>query len=146
MKKPGITTVTDNVKALREVVAALTKNDLLIGIPDDKDGRKSEDGDIGNAGIGFVQENGEPENNLPKRPFLHPGFERAKPAIVEELKAGGTAAMTIIVKQEGFEPLADTTLYERARMGFSGTKALIRSAQLLNSITFVIRGRKRGSA
>ena len=42
---------------------------------------------------------------------------------------------------EGFPPLADATLAARKRAGFTGTKPLIWTGQLLNSITYVIRKR-----
>lgn len=54
----------------------------------------------------------------------------AQAAVKNTLRAG-----------EGFPPLADATLAARKRAGFTGTKPLIWTGQLLNSVTYVIRKR-----
>lgn len=47
-------------------------------------------------------------------------------------------AKDIIRTQDGFEPLSPRTIKARQHIGFKGTKALIHTGQLLNSITFQV--------
>jgi hypothetical protein len=67
-------------------------------------------------------------------------------AVDQALNAGGLVAQSSvkkqIVSQEGFSPLKQGTLAARKRNGFNGTKALIRTGQLLNSISYVVREKK----
>jgi len=58
-------------------------------------------------------------------------------------KAGIVAQNSVkaaITKGEGFAPLADATVKARQRKGFKGTKPLIRTGQLRNSITYIVKG------
>ncbi|MDD1617199.1 MAG: hypothetical protein LUQ28_12105, partial [Methylococcaceae bacterium] len=58
-------------------------------------------------------------------------------------KAGIVAQNSVkatITKGEGFEPLAESTIKARQRKGFKGTKPLIRTGQLRNSITYIVKG------
>ena len=60
-------------------------------------------------------------------------------------KAGLVAQASVratLTAGEGFEPLSESTLKAREAKGFKGTKPLIRTGQLRNSYTFVVR--KRG--
>jgi hypothetical protein len=63
--------------------------------------------------------------------------------IDQGLNAAGLIAQSSVKKRiqqgEGFAPLAESTLEARARKGKSGTKPLIRTGQLLNSVTYVVR-------
>ena len=132
---------------------------LLVGIPAEENARGEE---IGNAALGFIHENGSPARNIPPRPFLVPGVRDAEPQAVAMLAVPTAEALTKgkyalakgyeraglvcqaavkkrIVSQEGFAPLSPRTIAARERKGYKGTKALIRTGQLLNSITYVVR-------
>lgn len=132
---------------------------LLVGIPAEENARG---GEIGNAALGFIHENGSPARNIPARPFLVPGMKDAEPQAVAMLakptgdalekgvdvlargleRAGLVCQAAVkkrIVSQEGFSPLNPRTIAARQRKGYKGTKALIRTGQLLNSITYVVR-------
>ena len=111
-----------------------------------------------NAFVGYMQEHGVPSKGIPPRPFLIPafldcadeaeayirqGFEEAltdKGAIERGLGYAGTLirdrAKQRIVESEGFEPLKPSTLKNRERIGFKGTKPLTHTGQLLNAITY----------
>ncbi|MGH8709731.1 MAG: hypothetical protein ACREVA_00155 [Burkholderiales bacterium] len=139
----------------------MSRDQVLVGIPEEE-GRRSDDPET-NAAIGYVNEYGSPADNIPPRPFLLPGVEEAAPQVANALgravdqafdsqtaidrglnEAGLLAQSSVknrIVAQTGFAPLAARTLAARRSAGFAGTKALIRTSQLINSITYVVRSR-----
>lgn len=152
----------DDAKALIANIEAMVGKRVLVGIPDTKDGRG--DGPIGNAGLGYIHENGSPARNIPARPFLIPGVRSVEGKAAALLKAAAQAGkfekghidkalhQTGLMAQaavknrirtgEGFAPLDEKTIRARKRNGFKGTKPLIRTGQLMNSITYVLRGGK----
>ena len=140
-------------------IRAVPQKKLLVGIPAEENARS---GEIGNASLGFIHEYGSPARNIPPRPFLVPGVQDAEPqavamlakptgdalekgvdVLVRGLERAGlvcqAAVKKRIVSQEGFAPLSPRTIAARQRKGYKGTKALIRTGQLLNSITYVVR-------
>lgn len=157
----GVKVTQDHLKRVLETLRAMESKDVLVGIPEAENGRDS--GPIGNAQLGYMHENGSPAQNIPARPFLAPGVLKVKGAVSDLLAAGAAAALdggssllvafdkAGLVAQnsvkmtlragEGFAPLASGTLAARKRKGFSGTKPLIHTGQLLNSITYVVRDR-----
>ena len=116
-------------------VQELTSKRVLVGIPEDASARP--DGEVGNALIGYVQENGCPELNIPARPFLVPGVASVQDKAVRRLESAGKAALegnaagamnqlnaigleaSAAVKDKmdtgPFTPLADSTLRGRVR-------------------------------
>lgn len=159
MKVEVVKDITDKVLANIQKMAA---DRLLIGIPAEKAPRKGDP--ITNAALGFIHENGSPARNIPARPFLVPGVRAATPKCLEILKQFGKQSLTAgpaaldkglnaagliaqaavkkqIVSQEGFSPLKAGTIAARKRKGYKGEKALIRTGQLLNSITYVVRSK-----
>jgi phage gpG-like protein len=160
----GISVTTDKLKNILEKLNSFKRLEVLIGIPTDLTTRKpSEDEEIesSNAELGFIHEFGSPLDDIPKRPFLVPGVKKVKSKLTTILKKAaknftgegspiklgleqaGTvardASKNIIVTQENFTPLSAKTIALRKRKNFDGEKALIRTAQLLNSITYVVR-------
>ena len=155
----SVTITRDNAKNVIAAIQDMAKKHVLVGIPSSENGRN--DGSIGNAALGAIHENGSGVRNIPARPFLKPGVAAAadqcakllksaaqnaftdKNAIDKGLNAAGLVAQASvkkrIVSQEGFTPLKAATLAARKRKGAKGTKALIRTGQLLNSITYVVR-------
>jgi phage gpG-like protein len=154
----SMTVTKDNTAAVLQTVQNMARKLVLIGIPASAPPR---DGEETNAAIGFLHEHGSPVRNIPARPFLKPGMEQAakkcaevlgkfaksafdNPSDIDKgLSAAGLIAQTSVKKRivsgEGFAPLSDRTLAERAAKGAKGTKPLIRTGQLLNSITYVVR-------
>lgn len=150
----------DKLNAVLEAVQQMASKRVLVGIPSDKDSR-TDDAGITNAQLAFIHENGSPKRNIPPRKFLVPGVKAASPKCAEILKgyaqgcftnqsaidkglnAAGLVAQTsvknFIVAGEGFAPLSPGTIKARQRRGAQGTKPLIRTAQLMNSITYVVR-------
>ncbi len=152
--------VKDNVKAFTALTKMLTRTAVLVGIPESANAR--DDGKIGNATIGYLNETGSPSQNIPPRPHLVPGVEEAKGAIVKQMERAGRAALdgnsagiTAAMNGAGlaaqnavqakitagpFVPLADKTTAKRRAKGRTGTKPLLDTGECRRSITYVIRG------
>jgi hypothetical protein len=87
------TTITkDGVAKMLKAVELLTKRQALIGIPASSADR-GDGGPINNAMIGWISEMGSPSNNIPPRPHLVPGIEKAMPEAIDRLKKAGQAAL-----------------------------------------------------
>jgi hypothetical protein len=63
----------DHLPELLANIEQLTKSELFVGIPEDS----LRDTDITNSALGYIHEFGSPANNIPARPFLYPGIEKA---------------------------------------------------------------------
>ncbi|WP_448952135.1 hypothetical protein [Labrys neptuniae] len=154
----------DKTAAMRKAVDDLVKKRVLVGIPDSAD--KRDDSEFGNAAIGYLNEFGAPDMNIPPRPHLVPGVAGIKDKIVKRLKIAGQDALEgkaqaadaqlEAVGQEAvnavdtkiadgeFTPLAPATLAARRRYAKkTGGQAVDKPLQLTgkyrNSITYVIR-------
>jgi hypothetical protein len=146
---------TDNLAKLMKQIADMSKQEILVGIPDS--GPERRDGDVSNAQLAYIHEFGAPAANIPARPFMIPGIEDAKDRINTQLEKGSRALMDgdldgankamnaaglIAVSSikskivEGdFAPLAPATIAAKG-----SDHALIDSAQMMNAITYVIVG------
>ena len=157
--RSGLTVRVDNVQSILDALKALTKKDVLVGIPEAEDAR--DNGDFGNAAIGYINENGSPAQNIPARPHLKPGVTSVQDQTLMHLKAAAQKAMegdeagaltsldragTVAangVKRymtiTGFTPLADATVAARQRRGRTGIKPLIDTGEYRRAITHVVR-------
>lgn len=98
--KSGVTVTRDGLKAALANVKQLTGQEVMVGVPaEDPQGKtpgpndRKDGAGINNAALAYIHEHGAPEANIPARPFLAPGVESAKGAIVTQMKNAGTAAM-----------------------------------------------------
>lgn len=165
MAKPGVTMTKDAFDDVLKSIRALTKQEVLIGVPDENAGRQPEGGEkqepISNAEIGYVMEFGLPEKNIPARPHLVPGVEAATDQLGNILQAGAEKALSgdkqavdIALNKAGlagqnsvrgkitdgpFVPLSPKTLADRKRRGRTGEKPLIDTGQYRNAVTYVVR-------
>jgi phage gpG-like protein len=118
---------------------------------------------INNAALAFIHNGGSPQNNIPARPFMEPGVKAVQDQLADEAikgaraaldgsKGAGYKALTRMgllaqaairkkITDGPFEALADRTIEARKRRGRKGTKPLIDTGQLRNSINFVIRSK-----
>jgi hypothetical protein len=157
--KAKVTVTRDDTAKVFGALASMTRRRVLVGVPSDKSARKAEP--ITNASLAYIHDNGSPAASIPARPFMLPGIAKARPKAVAVLKAAAAKGFTdstaverglnaaglicaseiknVVRSQEGFAPLAASTLASRKRRKFTGTKALIETGQLLNSITYVVR-------
>lgn len=157
--KSGLAIRADTAQSILDALKTLANKDVLVGIPESKDER--DDGDIGNAAIGYINENGSPAQNIPPRPHLKPGVKSVEPDFLPHLKAAaqkalegngegavasldraGTVAANGVKRYitiTGFTPLADATIANRLRLGRTGNKPLIDTGEYRRSITHVVR-------
>lgn len=162
-----LTKTVDKVADITRAIRALTRNELLIGVPEEKTDRQ--DGEITNAAIGYIQENGAPEINLPARPHLVPGVMSAAPQMIQVLKTGaeqafdgnptaarqsleaagliGRNAVVALITSNIPPPLSPRTLAERSRkakrqLTLADVTALIDSGQYRAAHTYVVRPRQ----
>lgn len=125
---------TDRVNEVVKAIGALTKMDVLVGIPESSQEREAPV-EPSNAYIGYIHEHGSPKQNIPARQFLIPGVREAAPrykgrlvkaarfaldgkkeaAIAQVESAGIIAEMSAKAKiQIGpFEPLQPETIANR---------------------------------
>lgn len=151
----------DKVATMIASVRTLVKEVVLVGIADSTTDRKEHGAN--NALIGYVMETGSPKMNIPARPFLVPGVKDAEERYIAKLKQGADAAVrgepekvrnalvaAGLIAQNSvrrkittgpFVALSQRTLARRRARGRTGTKPLIDTGQLRNSITYVIRAR-----
>ena len=141
----GLHIVMDSTEDLVKAIALLTKNEVLVGFPEettDRDDPASAALGITNAALGYIHDNGAPEQHIPARPFMEPGMARAVDDVTDTLaraaeyalaskpemtakgfdQAGLQAVKGIqTVIREGIAPaLADSTLRARAAKGRKG--------------------------
>jgi len=143
MARSGAVMTLDRAAKVAEGIRTLATQRVMVGIPGENADRQG-DGDITNAALGYIHENGAPEVGIPARPFLVPGVKRAQEGIVAGLRAAGQAALDgnpsgverqlhIVglkasgsvknVLNEGVPPpLADSTI--RSRHTSRGTKSM----------------------
>jgi len=163
--KSGLTVRGDSAQSILDALKTLANKDVLVGIPESKDER--DDGDIGNAAIGYINENGSPAQNIPPRPHLKPGVRSVEQDFMPHLKtaarkalegdaggavtsldrAGTVAANGVkrYITITGFTPLADATIANRLRRGRTGNKPLIDTGEYRRSITHVVRDKDADS-
>lgn len=153
--------VKDFTPALVKSIKLLTKKQVLVGVPAEKAGRRGKKQKMNNAALALVHDQGSPAQNIPARPFMEPGLRDVNEEIVQRLGQAGKVALrggeeaditralnaVGLTAQKGirnrinsgpFEPLKPGTLAARRRRGRTGTKPLIDTGQLRNSISYVI--------
>lgn len=140
----GFTMKIDRLKEVTKAIAGMAKKQVLVGVPDSGADRDDTSGPINNAAIGYIQETGSPEVNIPARPHLVPGIEAAQPKTLPQLQkaaeaaldgdidaaerrmgAAGMAAMSSVKRliDAGISPaLSNATLRARARRKRKGAK------------------------
>lgn len=157
----------DAVSKVISEIRALTKNEVLVGVPQENAPRTDEEVEalkgapITNAVIGYINEFGSPAANIPPRPHMIPGIASAKDKIAQRLGKGARAAMdgspdaaNVALTAAGLigeaavksyitaglsPPLAEVTLEHRRARGRTGEKPLQDTNQYLKSITHVVR-------
>lgn len=161
-------TVEDKDKGYRRFAVAMKTRGgpaLLIGIQG-KEALGDHDG-IPNVAIGAINEFGKPDNKMygnpapiPPRPFLRNTFDeqnakwlklaesliKARAEDPLEIQLGRVGALATADIKNAIaagvgDPPSSATLALRKRAGFVGTKQLIRTGQLKNSITWTVEGK-----
>lgn len=136
----------DNSDRLQQRIDALTKQEVLVGIPAEKTPRPGEP--VTNASLAYIHEFGSPARNIPERPFLRPGVRNAREQIAalmeqgakdvlagtgrtasQTLHAVGMAARNSVVKaitepDPAFVPLKAATVRARLRRTQAGRRKI----------------------
>ena len=143
VNKSFVKVVLDDSAKFLAALEELTKNAVFVGIPStrlQRDPAPGEKNPPNNAVIGYVMENGDPDKNIPARPFLIPAVEANQKEILKRLKeiaqagfAGNLPQIKSLRTQLGlfaqravqqkitdgpFQPLAQATLEARVRRQF----------------------------
>lgn len=159
-----VTITKDRVNEVLKLVRDLTKKQLLIGIPASGAEREPEPGTKStpnNAALGYLNEFGDAEMNIPARPHLLPGVESILPRAIPRLKKAGEAAlsgdktaMDAAFDQVGgiaagavqeritdgpFVKLSPRTLARRKAKGRTGERPLIDTGRLRRAYTYIVR-------
>lgn len=156
----GVSIIKDNLAKVMKSVAALTQSKVMVGIPS-KAARRKDKAPINNAAIGYINEKGAPELNIPARPHLVPGVRDAQKDITRLFKSGtiamlggdktgftaaqnaaGLVAVSAVRAKitSNIPPeLAALTIINRQRKGRTGETPLIDTGQYRQAQTYVIR-------
>jgi len=171
----------DRTAKIAKDLDRLTRENVLVGVPGKTDKRK--EGEVTNATLAFIHDQGSPAQNIPARPFMKPGIKAVQKQITSILRAGAmdvlsgqsgaaeralnkaglTASSSIknVINEGIAPPLKWSTVKGRLRnkIAVKGAKAalahggdmpdmadakpLVATGQLRNSITYVIRDKKK---
>lgn len=153
-----VRTTGEGMLAILEAVAALSKVEVLVGVPHGE--ARSDAEGLSNAQIGYLLETGSPAMNLEPRPHLVPGIEAVQDIIGQQLAkavdaalngnqqrmyfylntAGMKATMSVknLINAGDFAPLKPLTILQRQRRGRKSIKPLVDTGQYRNAHTYVI--------
>lgn len=129
----------DNTSVLTQLLQKLEQQQVLLGIPIDSDNNERSDSNLTNAQIGFIQEYGSPINNLPARPFLIPGIENNTREFSKAIQNDLPGLLELNKGTQDVNSLFDNlgTVAVEAVQSEIQSQRLVKSGQLLNSITFI---------
>lgn len=161
MSKPTFKITSDFTENFNAIINVFKQKETLVGIPEQK-GERKDNAPINNAALLYLNEYGSPLQHIPPRPVMSIGLKSVKDEIAELFRQAAIQALTssdknamdIYYKRAGFigssavkmaidnqlgiDPPAEATLKTRKSQGFKGTKALVVSGQMRNSITYVV--------
>jgi hypothetical protein len=132
--------ITDEEDGVLKSLHTLLGQVLIIGIPENSE-RSVEGGDsIQNAMIAYVMEFGSPAHNVPARPFLVPGTEKAVPIMLTQLERAAIFAL------EKNIPQAREFLNRAGALGADSVRREMSSGAFvpLKPATVAARARARG--
>lgn len=141
--RSGVKVVVDRTKEVTDSIAALAGQSVMVGWPESSSSR-DDIGEMNNPTLAYIHHNGAPEVNLPARPALSLGIQKAQAKINKRLQKAGKAALDgkrleslgqmQMMGQETADavrsaitdgippPLADSTLKSRMRQRKGGRK------------------------
>lgn len=165
MSKPYLKVTSDFTEDFKKVITRFKNDQVLVGIPE---GKAARSGAINNATLLAINNFGSPANNIPARPVMQNGMDNCKEELAQAYKnavknalSKGLASLEIYYERAGIiasnsikkaitdqdfegggdnnEGPAESTLAARKSKGFRGTKSLIVTAQMRNSITYIVK-------
>jgi hypothetical protein len=134
-----------DLRSIAQELDALAMTSVLVGFPDetadrDPDEETGAKTPVTNAALGYIHDNGAPEQNIPARPFMLPGIAEAQDRLTNQLGKGldlvlkglpadmvmhrvgliAQAALRTKINEGIPPPLSEVTLRDRARRGREG--------------------------
>lgn len=156
----GASQTVDRSQVILQALSALVKKEVLVGIPADAAPREDGEG-LNNAARAYILNYGAPEANIPERPFMEPGIEKAREEINTRMAAVARAALagkteTVekglnavgiaaadsikeVINSNVPPPLSERTLQDRAARGLTRTESLVDTGEMRNSVTYIVR-------
>ena len=134
--------ITDETDGVLKSLHTLLGQVLIIGIPENSERSVEGGDDIQNAMIAYVMEFGSPLHNVPARPFLVPGTEKAVPKMLTQLEQAAISAL------EKDIPQAKEYLNRAGLVGVQSVRNEMDTAayEPLKPATVAARARARGEA
>lgn len=108
MSKPTLKVTSDFTKQFNDIIKKFQKDAVLVGIPEDADGRREtgEDSEIGNAALLAIINFGSPLNNIPPWNVMGIGIRNAQDDIAAQFaKAARDTLTAVLRRQSGFDVL-----------------------------------------
>ena len=149
-------TTNRQLQSVQKSIKELKKIDVLVGIPQEETDRQ--EGSVTNAELLYIHTNGSPTNNIPPRPVIEPAIQDSKEeigtlikeAILKALEGETGGAMAGMEKaglqgenaakgwftnpKNNWAGNAESTIKQKG-----SSRPLIDTAQLRNSITYVVK-------
>lgn len=133
---PGeVEVVLDHVQEVLKALGGLTTKAVFVGIPDEHAGRR--EGEISNAALGYIHENGAPEVNIPARPFLLPGVKAVQTETIAGFKRAAGFAL------EGREGAVERELHRIGLTAQNSVRGVISAGIAPELAPSTIKGRLR---
>jgi phage gpG-like protein len=154
----NVNITVDNLAQFEAAINLLQKKQVLAGVPEAK-ARRS--GPINNATLARIHDKGSPSHNIPARPFMEPGIKSVQGRMEQKLLGVGQAVLegdTVkaeqglesvgLIAQNGLRAMVNSniqpalkpaTLAARRRRGRTGTRTLVSSGEMRNSLTYVVK-------
>lgn len=98
--KPTLKVDKDFTKQFNDTIKKFRNDKVLVGIPEDTDGRKldpEDNGMIGNAALLAIANFGSPMNNIPPWPIMAIGIRNAQDSIAEQFKICAKQVLSSLV-------------------------------------------------
>jgi hypothetical protein len=184
---PNLHITEDNTSHILKTLMGLSNVQVFVGVPADDStdeahtsgstaGTDKRDDDppteMTNSTLAYIHENGSPAQNIPARPFIHPGIMDSKDKWLNYMTQAGKAAMEgntsvmnkalnaagmtallavkLRITSHIPPPLAPRTVaarkrkhkYHKGKVTADDLTPLIDTSQLMNSLAYTIRRRK----
>jgi len=155
----NINITVDNLQQFDAALQLLKRKQVLAGVPEAEARRKGDP--INNATLAAIHDKGSPSQNIPARPFMESGIKSVSVPIEQKLLTAGQAVLegdyvktekaleaVGLIAQNGLRAMVNSnippalkpaTLAARRRRGRTGTRTLVDSAQMRNSLTYVVK-------
>jgi len=152
----NIKLLIDNLPSFKRNFKELTSKEVFVGVPSGKANRKDSK-EPNNAMLAYIHDNGSPARNIPARPFMKPGIERAQRDIEKAMEIGAKqcldgATETVDIALHRVGLIAQRSIRNRINEGISPPlaestlKARIRNKKAVKGALAELKRRAAGKA